>query len=101
MPDRLRSRAVAPRLSRPAACFERLIFANENRCNHQHACLGNLASRKFSGDCAWNPDLCYAVVVKERERGQVVHVMTRIVYGTAEQVEAALRASPVSYTINT
>jgi IS1 family transposase/transposase-like protein len=47
------------------------------------------------------PDLCYAVVVKERERGRVVHVMTRIVYGTAEQVEAALRASPVSYTINT
>ena len=31
----------------------------------------------------------------------MVHVMTRIVYGTAEQVEAALRASPVSYTINT
>jgi IS1 family transposase len=31
----------------------------------------------------------------------VVHVTTRIVYGTAEQVEAALQASPVSHTINT
>lgn len=47
------------------------------------------------------PDLCYAVVVKERENGRVVEVTTRIVYGTAEQVEAALRASPVSHAINT
>jgi len=28
------------------------------------------------------PDLCYAVVVKEREKGRVVEVTTRIVYGT-------------------
>lgn len=47
------------------------------------------------------PDLCYAVVVKERENGRVVEVTTRIVYGTAEQVEAALRASSVSHAINT
>ena len=47
------------------------------------------------------PDLCYAVVVKEREKGRVVEVTTRIVYGTTEQVEAALQASPVSQTINT
>jgi len=45
--------------------------------------------------------VCDAVVIKERERGRVVHVMTRVVYGTAEQVDAALRASLVSYTINT
>jgi hypothetical protein len=57
MPDRLRSRAVAPRLSRPAACFERLIFANEHRCNHQHEFLGKPAYRTFSGDCSWNPNL--------------------------------------------
>ena len=31
----------------------------------------------------------------------MVQVMTRMVYGTAEPVEAALRASPVSYPINT
>ena len=47
------------------------------------------------------PDLCYAVVVKERENGRVVEVTTRIVYGTAAQVETALHASPVSFTINT
>ena len=47
------------------------------------------------------PDLCYAVVVKERAHGRGIHVTTRIVYGTTEQVEAALRASPVSHTINT
>ena len=47
------------------------------------------------------PDLCYAVVVKERANGRVVDVTTRIVYGTTEQVKAALRASPVSRTINT
>lgn len=47
------------------------------------------------------PDLCYAVVVKERERGRVVNVTTRIVYGSEQQVAAALKASPVSTTINT
>ena len=47
------------------------------------------------------PDLCYAVVVKERERGRVVNVTTRIVYGSERQVIAALKASPVSSTINT
>ena len=47
------------------------------------------------------PDLCYAVVVKERENGRVIEVTTRIVYGTTAQVEAALQASPVSHTINT
>ena len=47
------------------------------------------------------PDLCYAVVVKERAHGRVVHVTTRMVYGTTEQIETALQASPVSHTINT
>ncbi len=47
------------------------------------------------------PELCYAVVVKERERGHVVKVTTRIVYGTAEQIAAALRDSSVSTVINT
>jgi IS1 family transposase len=47
------------------------------------------------------PDLCYAVVVKERENGRVVNVTTRIVYGNEHQVIAALKASPVSKTINT
>src|SRR5207237_6382364 len=47
------------------------------------------------------PDLCYAVVVKERAHGRVIRVTTRIVYGSTAQVAAALRASPVSRTINT
>ena len=47
------------------------------------------------------PDLCYAVVVKERENGRVVKVTTRVIYGTTDQVEAALPASPVSWTITT
>jgi transposase-like protein/IS1 family transposase len=47
------------------------------------------------------PNLCYAVVVKKREQGRVVEVSTRIVYGTTQQVEAALEASPVSRAINT
>jgi IS1 family transposase len=47
------------------------------------------------------PNLCSAVVVKERENGRVVQVTTRLVSGTAEQVEAALQASPVSPTIPT
>lgn len=47
------------------------------------------------------PDLCYAVVVKERENGRVVNVTTRIVYGNEQQVMAALETSPVSTTINT
>ncbi len=47
------------------------------------------------------PDLCYAVVVKERENGRVVKVTTRVVYGTAQRIAAALQASPVSQAINT
>lgn len=47
------------------------------------------------------PDLCYAVVVKERERGRVIKVNTRLVYGTEEQLRTALRNSSVSHTINT
>ena len=47
------------------------------------------------------PDLCYAVVVKEREHGRMVNVTTRIVYGSEQQVIAALKASSVSTTINT
>lgn len=46
-------------------------------------------------------NLCYAVVVKERDRGRVVNVTTRIVYGTEEQITAALADSPVSRVINT
>ncbi|OGG49011.1 MAG: hypothetical protein A3F84_14340 [Candidatus Handelsmanbacteria bacterium RIFCSPLOWO2_12_FULL_64_10] len=48
-----------------------------------------------------SPDLCYAVVVKERQRGRVVRVTTRIVYGSKKQIAGLLHTSPVSTTIST
>ena len=47
------------------------------------------------------PDLCSAIVVKERKYGRVISITTRVVSGTIAQVEAALQASPVSWTLNT
>jgi len=47
------------------------------------------------------PDLLYAQVVKQRERGRVVAVTTKVVFGAVEQVVACLEASAVSQTINT
>jgi IS1 family transposase len=47
------------------------------------------------------PDLCYAVVVKEREGQHLVSVTTRLVYGTEQQLLTFLRMSPVSKVINT
>lgn len=45
--------------------------------------------------------LTYAVVEKIREKGRVVKVMTRVVFGTMAAVAAALGASRVSTAINT
>jgi IS1 family transposase/transposase-like protein len=47
------------------------------------------------------PDLLYAQVVKRRQRGRVVEVSTRVVFGTPEAVTAGLAQSPVSQTVNT
>jgi IS1 family transposase len=48
------------------------------------------------------PDnLLYAVVAKRREKGRVVEVTTHEVYGTPEQIAAALEASPTSTTVST
>jgi len=47
------------------------------------------------------PDLCYAVVVKERQRGRVVRVTTRIVYGSKKRIAGLIHTSPVSATIST
>lgn len=46
-------------------------------------------------------DLLYAVVVKRRENGHLEEVSTHVVYGTPEQIAAAIEASPVSVTIST
>jgi len=47
------------------------------------------------------PDLVYAQVVKQRERGQVVAVTHKVVFGSAEAVQTCLEASTASTTINT
>jgi len=47
------------------------------------------------------PSLQYAQVVKRREGGRMVHVSTRVVFGTPEAVAARWASSPVSSTVNT
>ncbi len=45
--------------------------------------------------------LNYATVCKQRKKGRVVSVRTKVVLGTTKAVDAALQASSVSNTINT
>jgi IS1 family transposase/transposase-like protein len=45
--------------------------------------------------------LNYATVHKTRKRGRVVEVATRVIFGTAASVQAALARSAVSRTVNT
>jgi len=47
------------------------------------------------------PNLSYAQVVKRREKGRVVEVTHKIIFGEAQQIEALLAASATSTTINT
>jgi hypothetical protein len=47
------------------------------------------------------PTLLYAQVVKRREKGRVVEVSRKSVFGAADELEARLTASPTSTTINT
>jgi IS1 family transposase len=47
------------------------------------------------------PHLLYAQVVKRREKGRVVDITTKVVFGQPAQIEACLTASPVSQTVNT
>lgn len=47
------------------------------------------------------PDLLYAQVVKVREKGRVVDIRSRVVFGDLDAVESRLAESPVSNTINT
>jgi IS1 family transposase len=46
-------------------------------------------------------DLLYAQVVKRRERGRVVEVSTRVVFGTPAAVAQSLAQSPSSHTVTT
>jgi len=47
------------------------------------------------------PHLLYAQVVKRRERGQVVEVTTKVIFGSPEAIQSRLQASLVSQSINT
>ena len=47
------------------------------------------------------PGLAYAAVEKVREKGRVVEIVTRVVFGTMAAVAAALAGSGVSRSINT
>jgi IS1 family transposase len=47
------------------------------------------------------PGLNYATVEKRREKGRVVEIVTRVVFGTMAAVVAALSRSQVSRSINT
>lgn len=47
------------------------------------------------------PDLVYAQVVKKREKGRVVDVEAKVVFGSADSIAARLATSAVSTTINT
>jgi IS1 family transposase len=46
-------------------------------------------------------DLLYAQVVKQRERGQVIAVSTKVIFGEAERLETCLNSLLTSQTINT
>jgi hypothetical protein len=46
-------------------------------------------------------DVPYAQVIKHRKGGRVVHVTTKIIFGSEEAVPARVAASPVSQTITT
>lgn len=47
------------------------------------------------------PGLLYAQVVKVRQKGRVIDIRSRVVFGDSDAVEARLAESPVSNTINT
>jgi IS1 family transposase len=48
-----------------------------------------------------HPDLLYAQIVKQRERGHVIAVSTKVVFGDAARLDACLQSLPTSQTINT
>ena len=58
-------------------------------------------SRKMAPDKAPPPGMNYATVEKRREKGRVVEIVTRVVFGTMAAVQAALAKSTASRWINT
>jgi hypothetical protein len=58
-------------------------------------------SRKMIPDKVPPPDMNYATVEKRREKGKVVEIVTRVVFGTIAAVQAVLAKSKASRQINT
>jgi hypothetical protein len=58
-------------------------------------------SRRITPEKVPPPCLNYATVEKRREKGRVVEIVTRVVFGTMAAVQAALARSKVSRWINT
>ena len=58
-------------------------------------------SRKIIPEKVPPPGLNYATVEKKREKGRVVEIITRVVFGTMAGVRAALERSTVSRSVNT
>jgi IS1 family transposase len=58
------------------------------------------ASRRMIPERIPPPGLNYATVEKKREKGRVVEILTRVVFGTMAAVMAALARSKVSRSIN-
>jgi len=59
------------------------------------------ASRKKVSEKAPPPGLNYATVEKRREKGRVVEIVTRVVFGTMAAVQAVLSQSKAGRRINT
>ena len=57
-------------------------------------------ARKMVPEKVPPPGMSYATVEKRREKGRVVEVITRVVFGTMAAVQAALAGSKVSRRIN-
>jgi hypothetical protein len=62
---------------------------------------GGRESRRMVPEKVPPPGLNYATVEKRRERGRVVEILTRVVFGTMAAILAALGRSGVSRWINT
>jgi hypothetical protein len=58
-------------------------------------------SRKMTPDKVPPADMNYATVEKRREKGKVVEIVTRVVFGTLAAIMAVLAQSKASRTINT
>jgi hypothetical protein len=58
-------------------------------------------SRRMTPEKVPPPGLNYATVGKKREKGRVVEILTRVVFGTTTTVLGALARSQVSRSINT